>query len=261
MADPQVRRESQELERQMREGQQVTAGGSLNEADVVFAARRFMSEPGQLPLALNRGYPSRFFTSFQMPGRRRAQIRDLSRTSMMYQEGAPSYPGFQARHLTDPDANQLRDLVEPTRAPGQLATGAVTRDLVAGGRIDPQAAASGQFNPMAPSGAGVAADQDFRGRRDSGSFTQVQVNEASQQRQGRTGAIFQRLDRILTQQTASMQVLGEDQALRQLAQAFRQWALTNVSRLGQRQSTPSERTAAEAQLVASLVAFLRSRYP
>ncbi len=261
MADPQVRQESQDLERQMRAGQQVTAGGSLNEADVVFAARRFMTEPGQLPLALNRGYPSRFFTSIQMPGRRRAQIRDLSRTSMMLQEGAPSYAGFQAGHLTDPNANQLLDLVEPTRAPGQLATRAVTRDLVAGGRIDPQAAASGQFNPMAPVGASVAADQDFRGRRDSGSFSQAQVTEASRQRQGRTGAVFQRLDRILTQQTGSMQVLGDDQALRQLAQAFRQWALTNVSRLGRRQSTPAERTAAEAQLIASLVAFLRSRYP
>jgi hypothetical protein len=262
MADPQVRRESQELERQMRAGQQVvTPAGSLNEADIVFAARRFMTEPGQLPLALNRGYPSRFFTSIQMPGRRRIQIRNLSRTSMFLQEGAPSYAKFSARHLTDPNANQLLDLVEPTRAPGQLATRAVTRDLVAGGRIDPLAAASGQFNPMAPSGASVAADQDFRGRRDRGRFSQARVTEASRQRQGRTGAIFQRLDRILTQQTASMHVLGEEQALRQLAQAFRQWALTNVSRLGRRQSTRAESTAAKAQLIDSLVAFLRSRYP
>lgn len=122
-------------------------------------------------------------------------------------------------------------------------------------------AARGEYAPMAPRGASVAADQDFRGRQDSGSFTRGQIAEARQARHRRTGNIFKLLDRVLRQQTGAMTVLGEDQALRDLAQAFRSWALSNVSRAGRRASTPAEQAAAAQQLIAGMIAFLRSRYP
>jgi hypothetical protein len=116
-------------------------------------------------------------------------------------------------------------------------------------------------NPMAPPGATVAADQDFRGAPRRRPGEQSAIDSARGQRHAGTGAIFQKLDRALHQQTNQMRLFGDDQALRELASAFRRWALTNVSRLGRRQSGKAERQAAEAQLIASLVAFLRARYP
>lgn len=265
-SNPAVRTQSAELERQMREGRQVTVGAGLNEADVVFAGRRFLSAPGQLPLPLGRArfgrFSGPFHTSISMPGSRPAYIRDVRRSSMLFQANAPAYEGFRAEHLDSPDPDQLRNVVEPIRAPGQLAARATGRSLEERGMINPRLeAARGEYAPMAPRGASVAADQDFRGRQDSGSFTRGQIAEARQARHRRTGNIFKLLDRVLRQQTGAMTVLGEDQALRDLAQAFRSWALSNVSRAGRRASTPAEQAAAAQQLIAGMVAFLRSRYP
>lgn len=264
-SNPAVRAQSAELERQMREGREVTAGAGLNEADVVFAGRRFLSAPGQLPLPLGRArfgrFSGPFHASISMPGSRPAYIRDVRRSSMLFQANAPAYEGFRAEHLDSPDAGQLRNVVEPIRAPGQLAARATARSLEERGMIDPRLeAARGEYAPMAPRGASVAADQDFRGRQDRGSFTRDQIASARQARHRRTGNIFKLLDRVLRQQASAMTVLGEDQALRDLAQAFRSWALSNVSRAGRRTSTPAEQAAAQ-QLIASMVAFLRSRYP
>ncbi|RNI14261.1 eCIS core domain-containing protein [Paracoccus pantotrophus] len=265
-SNPAVRTQSAELERQMREGRQVTVGAGLNEADVVFAGRRFLSAPGQLPLPLGRArfgrFSGPFHTSISMPGSRPAYIRDVRRSSMLFQANAPAYEGFRAEHLDSPDPDQLRNVVEPIRAPGQLAARATGRSLEERGMINPRLeAARGEYAPMAPRGASVAADQDFRGRQDSGSFTRGQIAEARQARHRRTGNIFKLLDRVLRQQTGAMTVLGEDQALRDLAQAFRSWALSNVSRAGRRASTPAEQAAAAQQLIAGMIAFLRSRYP
>ncbi|MCJ1899141.1 hypothetical protein MR829_01935, partial [Paracoccus versutus] len=265
-SNPAVRAQSAELERQMREGREVTAGAGLNEADVVFAGRRFLSAPGQLPLPLGRArfgrFSGPFHASISMPGSRPAYIRDVRRSSMLFQANAPAYEGFRAEHLDSPDAGQLRNVVEPIRAPGQLAARATARSLEERGMIDPRLeAARGEYAPMAPRGASVAADQDFRGRQDRGSFTRDQIASARQARHRRTGNIFKLLDRVLRQQASAMTVLGEDQALRDLAQAFRSWALSNVSRAGRRTSTPAEQAAAAQQLIASMVAFLRSRYP
>ncbi|WP_181180893.1 hypothetical protein, partial [Paracoccus sp. FO-3] len=265
-SNPAVRAQSAELERQMREGREVTAGAGLNEADVVFAGRRFLSAPGQLPLPLGRArfgrFSGPFHASISMPGSRPAYIRDVRRSSMLFQANAPAYEGFRAEHLDSPDAGQLRNVVEPIRAPGQLAARATARSLEERGMIDPRLeAARGEYAPMAPRGASVAADQDFRGRQDRGSFTRGQIASARQARHRRTGNIFKLLDRVLQQQAGAMTVLGEDQALRDLAQAFRSWALSNVSRAGRRASTPAEQAAAAQQLIASMVAFLRSRYP
>ncbi|WP_449044760.1 eCIS core domain-containing protein [Paracoccus versutus] len=265
-SNPAVRAQSAELERQMREGREVTAGAGLNEADVVFAGRRFLSAPGQLPLPLGRArfgrFSGPFHASISMPGSRPAYIRDVRRSSMLFQANAPAYEGFRAEHLDSPDAGQLRNVVEPIRAPGQLAARATARSLEERGMIDPRLeAARGEYAPMAPRGASVAADQDFRGRQDRGSFTRGQIASARQARHRRTGNIFKLLDRVLRQQAGAMTVLGEDQALRDLAQAFRSWALSNVSRAGRRASTPAEQAAAAQQLIASMVAFLRSRYP
>jgi hypothetical protein len=260
LSDPRVAAQAGQFDRDLVSGRHAVAGPNMNEADVVFGARRFFDAPRQMLMQYTPRNPRRI-ASFAMPAGPSVTIRDNLRASMLVQPGAPSYANFTPRTLQTSSGNQLLNVVEAARAPGQLATRAVTRDLIQSQMIDPMEAASGAFNPMAPVGASVAADRQFRGRRDYGSFDQQTVEDAGATRHERTGNVFKRLDRVLAQQTGQMDLFGDPEALRDLAQAFRRWALSNVSRLGRSTHTRAERQAAEAGLVARLVAFLRSRYP
>ncbi|GAA6179504.1 hypothetical protein NBRC116594_09420 [Shimia sp. NS0008-38b] len=266
LANPAVARQAAAFDQSLASGRHTVAGPRMNDADMVFGTRRFFSGPRQMLMPMGRvDRRGRFhqgrMASFSRPGGPQVTLRDNQRGSMMVQPGAPSYAGFRPSTLNTPSGNQLLDVVEAARAPGQLATRAVTRDLVGSQRIDAMEAASGAFNPMEPRGASVAADRDFRGRQDTGSFSQRRVDDASATRRRRTGRIFQRLDRVLQQQAGQMDIFGDGPVLRELAQAFRRWAITNVTRAGRRATSEADQQAAVTGLIAGLVAFLRSRYP
>lgn len=253
-------------------GQEIQSARQLEDPERVTLIRQLLSQPGQLPLAFAPASPlmrslfrrNRPASGVVLPGRRGGDIRvqHPAHGSLIHVPDAPAYSQFRQGDLSSEAGQALLDVGEPARAEGQFATREVARALVERGDIEGMEAATGRAAAMRATGSARAADEDFRGREPATRrSTRRQTERARASRFEGTGTVFQELAGVLRRETSQIELFAdpEQTAIEELAQAFRNWAITNLSRSGRRSSTPEQRRATEAALIASLIAFLRTR--
>jgi hypothetical protein len=256
-------------------GEEIAAAREMEAPERVALIRRALARPGQLPMAYAtsswmartmRRRPSARprAAGVVLPGGRPGadiRVQHPAHGTMLYNPDAPDYRRFRQEHVESAGGQELLGVTETARAEGQFATRTVAEALIEREDIEAMEAAKGSAAPMGIKGSGRAADEDFRQRKVAGGKQGQQVATARGQRHERTGNVFQALAGVLRREVAGLELYGDPQqaALEDLAEAFRRWVVSNLSERAAAMSE-EERQASTAALIASLVAFMRTRF-